>query len=120
MSAPLPDALRARFQKLIEEGLSGRAAAQDVSKSKTRRSGLVTLTTRETISHDGSVTFSGEPGGDEDNRTEQTANHEDDKHCLPKGREEPKRYGIYDCATHEETKENIVHQSAKHSSSPGL
>ena len=27
MSAPLPDALRARFQKLIEEGLSGRAAA---------------------------------------------------------------------------------------------
>jgi transposase len=27
MSAPLPDAVRARFQKLIEEGLSGRAAA---------------------------------------------------------------------------------------------
>lgn len=27
MSAPLPNALRARFQKLIEEGLSGRAAA---------------------------------------------------------------------------------------------
>jgi len=27
MSAPLPAALRARFQKLIEEGLSGRAAA---------------------------------------------------------------------------------------------
>ena len=27
MSAPLPDALRARFEKLIEEGLSGRAAA---------------------------------------------------------------------------------------------
>lgn len=27
MSAPLPDALRARFQQLIEEGLSGRAAA---------------------------------------------------------------------------------------------
>jgi transposase len=27
MSAPLPDALRVRFQKLIEEGLSGRAAA---------------------------------------------------------------------------------------------
>jgi transposase len=27
MSAPLPVALRARFQKLIEEGLSGRAAA---------------------------------------------------------------------------------------------
>ena len=27
MSAPLPDALRARFQKLVEEGLSGRAAA---------------------------------------------------------------------------------------------
>ena len=27
MSAPLPEALRARFQKLIEEGLSGRAAA---------------------------------------------------------------------------------------------
>ncbi|MET4103543.1 transposase, partial [Roseovarius sp. MBR-78] len=27
MSAPLPDALRARFQKLIEEGFSGRAAA---------------------------------------------------------------------------------------------
>ena len=27
MSAPLPDALRTRFQKLIEEGLSGRAAA---------------------------------------------------------------------------------------------
>ena len=27
MSAPLPDALWARFQTLIEEGLSGRAAA---------------------------------------------------------------------------------------------
>lgn len=27
MPAPLPDALRLRFQKLIEEGLSGRAAA---------------------------------------------------------------------------------------------
>lgn len=27
MSAPLPSALRARFQKYIEEGLSGRAAA---------------------------------------------------------------------------------------------
>ncbi len=27
MPVPLPDALRARFQKLIEEGLSGRAAA---------------------------------------------------------------------------------------------
>ena len=27
MSAPLPNALRARFQRLIEEGLSGRAAA---------------------------------------------------------------------------------------------
>ncbi len=27
MPAPLPSALRARFQKLIEEGLSGRAAA---------------------------------------------------------------------------------------------
>ena len=27
MSAPLPDALRARFQKLVEEVLSGRAAA---------------------------------------------------------------------------------------------
>lgn len=27
MSAPLPDAFRARFQKLVEEGLSGRAAA---------------------------------------------------------------------------------------------
>ncbi|MCE8006803.1 transposase [Aestuariivita sp.] len=27
MSAPLPDALQARFQRLIEEGLSGRAAA---------------------------------------------------------------------------------------------
>ena len=27
MSAPLPDALRMRFQRLIEEGLSGRAAA---------------------------------------------------------------------------------------------
>ena len=27
MSAPLPDALRVRFQKYIEEGLSGRAAA---------------------------------------------------------------------------------------------
>jgi transposase len=27
MSAPLPDALRVRFQKLIEEELSGRAAA---------------------------------------------------------------------------------------------
>jgi len=27
MSAPLPSALRARFQRLIEEGLSGRSAA---------------------------------------------------------------------------------------------
>jgi transposase len=27
MSAPLPDALRTRFQKLVGEGLSGRAAA---------------------------------------------------------------------------------------------
>ena len=27
MSAPLPSALRTRFQKLVEEGLSGRAAA---------------------------------------------------------------------------------------------
>ena len=27
MPAPLPEALRARFQRLIEEGLSGRAAA---------------------------------------------------------------------------------------------
>ena len=27
MSAPLPNALRARFQRLIEEGLSGRSAA---------------------------------------------------------------------------------------------
>jgi transposase len=27
MSAPLPEALRARFRRLIEEGLSGRAAA---------------------------------------------------------------------------------------------
>lgn len=27
MSAPLPEALRARFQRYIEEGLSGRAAA---------------------------------------------------------------------------------------------
>ena len=27
MSAPLPEALRARFQRLIEEGFSGRAAA---------------------------------------------------------------------------------------------
>ena len=27
MSAPLPNALRARFQKLVEEGLSGRSAA---------------------------------------------------------------------------------------------
>ncbi|MEY3533347.1 MAG: hypothetical protein RI979_1371, partial [Pseudomonadota bacterium] len=27
MSAPLPNALRARFQQYIEEGLSGRAAA---------------------------------------------------------------------------------------------
>ncbi|MEQ9565894.1 MAG: IS630 family transposase, partial [Pseudomonadales bacterium] len=27
MSAPLPSALRARFQRLIEEGLSGRASA---------------------------------------------------------------------------------------------
>lgn len=27
MSAPLPSALRIRFQKCIEEGLSGRAAA---------------------------------------------------------------------------------------------
>ena len=27
MSAPLPEALRARLKKLVEEGLSGRAAA---------------------------------------------------------------------------------------------
>lgn len=27
MSAPFPEALRARFQRYIEEGLSGRAAA---------------------------------------------------------------------------------------------
>ncbi len=27
MSAPFPDALRVRFQRLVEEGLSGRAAA---------------------------------------------------------------------------------------------
>ena len=31
MSAPLPNALRARFQKLVEEGLSGRAAALRVA-----------------------------------------------------------------------------------------
>ena len=33
MSAPLPDALRARFQRLIEEGLSGRAAALQLKVS---------------------------------------------------------------------------------------
>lgn len=33
MSAPLPNALRARFQRLIEEGLSGRAAALRLSLS---------------------------------------------------------------------------------------
>jgi len=35
MSGPLPDALRARFQKLIEEGLSGRAAALRLKLSPT-------------------------------------------------------------------------------------
>jgi transposase len=33
MSAPLPDALRARFQRYIEEGLSGRAAALRLKRS---------------------------------------------------------------------------------------
>lgn len=33
MSAPLPEALRARFQRLIEEGLSGRAAASRLKVS---------------------------------------------------------------------------------------
>ncbi len=33
MSAPLPSALRARFQKLIEEGLSGRGAARRLKLS---------------------------------------------------------------------------------------
>jgi transposase len=33
MSAPLPSALRARFQRYIEEGLSGRAAALRVKLS---------------------------------------------------------------------------------------
>jgi transposase len=33
MSAPLPDALRLRFQKLVEEGLSGRAAASRLKLS---------------------------------------------------------------------------------------
>ena len=33
MSAPLPSALRTRFQKFIEEGLSGRAAALRVKLS---------------------------------------------------------------------------------------
>ena len=36
MSAPLPDALRARFQQLIEEGLSGRAAALRLKLSPAR------------------------------------------------------------------------------------
>lgn len=42
MSAPLPDALRARFQQLIEEGLSGRAAAlrQKLSPATGARWGL--------------------------------------------------------------------------------
>ena len=35
MSAPLWDALRARFQKLIEEGLSGRAAVLRLELSPT-------------------------------------------------------------------------------------
>lgn len=33
MSAPLPSALRTRFQRLIEEGLSGRAAASRLKLS---------------------------------------------------------------------------------------
>ncbi len=33
MSAPLPDALRTRFQRLIKEGLSGRAAALRLKQS---------------------------------------------------------------------------------------
>lgn len=33
MSAPLPDALRARFQKLIEDGSSGRGAARRLKLS---------------------------------------------------------------------------------------
>lgn len=37
MSAPLPDALRVRFQKLIEEGLSGRAAALRLKLSPATR-----------------------------------------------------------------------------------
>ena len=39
MSAPMPEAVRARFQTLIEEGLSGRAAALrlklEASKNRT-------------------------------------------------------------------------------------
>jgi len=35
MSAPLPDALRSRFQRYIEEGLSGRAAALRLKVSPT-------------------------------------------------------------------------------------
>lgn len=46
MSAPLPDALLARFQKLVEEGFSGRAAALRLHLSPAtgaaiRRTGLV-------------------------------------------------------------------------------
>jgi len=33
MSAPLPEALRTRFQELIKEGYSGRAAAQRLKLS---------------------------------------------------------------------------------------
>jgi hypothetical protein len=33
MSAPLPNALRTRFQRYIEEGLSGRAAAMRLKVS---------------------------------------------------------------------------------------
>ena len=49
MSAPLPDALRARFQKLVEEWLSGRAAALrlNLSPATGSRWGLATRRTGE-------------------------------------------------------------------------
>ena len=34
MSAPVPNALRARFEKLIEEGLSGRAAPEALAGNR--------------------------------------------------------------------------------------
>lgn len=46
MSAPLPDALRARFQIYIEEGLSGREAALrlKVSPATGARTGVARTT----------------------------------------------------------------------------